>query len=79
MMGDQSRHAPETRIASPTIIASVTAATTGPAAAGAPSAVSCTRSSATGRTETAISISTVPETTGVIIRLSSGSHKASAR
>ena len=58
---------------------SVTRATVGPVAPGASTGVSCTRSSATGRTVTAISISTVPETTGVMIRRSSGSQIASAR
>ena len=51
----------------------------GPENPGAPSGISFTLSSAIGRTVTAISISTVPETTGVMIRRSTGSHMASAR
>ena len=79
MSGDQSRHAPVTRSASPVAAASVSAATIGPEASGALPGISCTRSSAMGRMVTAISISTVPETTGVMMRRSSGSQTASAR
>ena len=77
--GDQSRHAPETRSESPVAITSVTTATIGPENSGALLGTSCTLFSAIGRTVTAISMSTVPETAGVMIRGSRGSHMASAR
>ena len=49
----------------------------GPAPAGAAAGRSWTVSKAMGSTLTAISIVTVPETTGVTIRRSVGSHQAS--
>ena len=58
---------------------SVTAATHGPAASDDPSGTSCNRSKAMGRIIAAISMSTVPETTGVMMRRSNGSHAANAR
>ena len=57
----------------------VTKAMKGPQVGSAPSGTSRIRSSAMGRTDTAISMSTVPETAGVMIRRSSGSQKASMR
>ena len=78
MSGDHSRQAPEARSASAVATSSVTAATHGLAAAGASGGTSSSRSRAMGTTVEAISMITVPETTGVMIRRSSGSQKASA-
>ena len=58
---------------------SVTAATHSPANAGAPSGTSLNRSKQMGSTITAISISTVPDTVGVITRRSCGSHLATPK
>ena len=69
---------PPTRSIMMTETASVTPAMTGPAAGGAPAGRSRTVSKAIGRTLTAISIVTVPETVGVMIRRSVGSHRARA-
>ena len=57
----------------------VTAATHGPAATEAPSGTSCSRSKEIGRIMAAISMSTVPETTGVMMRRSKGSQAPRAR
>ena len=65
-------------MASITATASVATATAGPAAEGAPSGTSLSLSIAIAITVTAISMSAVPETTGVMTLLSSGSHCASA-
>ena len=78
MSGAHSRHIPDARMAIITATASVTAATAGPAAGGAPSGTSPSLPTPTVMTVTAISISAVPETTGAMTRLSSGSHCASA-
>ena len=78
MNADQSRHAPEARNASTVEATSVASATAGAAPAGAPSGTSAIRANATGTTVTAMSISTVPETTGVMSRRSNGSQAASA-
>ena len=59
--------APKTR---PTNTSRVSAALTGAAAGGAPSVANVSMSKATGMTATAISISTTPDTTGVIMRRS---------
>ncbi len=56
----------------------MTAAITGPETVGAPAGRSWTRSKVIGSTLTAISMVTVPVTTGVKIRRSVGSHQASA-
>ena len=66
------------RSATITDTSSVTPAIAGPAADGAPAGRSPTLSNAMGSTLTAISIVTVPETVGVMIRRSVGSHQASA-
>ena len=79
MSGDQTRQAPETRRARATTATRVTRATTGPAAPGADAGTSLTRPSATGRIVAASSMSTVPDTTGVMIRRSSGSQTDSNR
>ena len=62
------------RKASKVVAINVTRATTGPAATGAPSGISRIRSNAIGRTDTAISMRTVPDTTGVKTRRRNGSH-----
>ena len=54
----------------------VTPAISGPAVVGALSGRSWSVSNAIGNTLTAISIVTVPETVGVMIRLSVGNHRA---
>ncbi len=51
---------------------------TGAATSGAPSGISSILSKATGNTTIAISMITVPETTGVMIRRSNGSQVAIA-
>ena len=61
------------------IAASVTAATTSPLALFASSGTSERRSIENGRTMVAISISTVPETTGVMTLRKKGSHVATTR
>ena len=76
---DHGRQVPGARSISIVDTNRVTAATNGPAATGAPSGTSVSRSKAMGRTMAAISISTVPETTGVMMRRSSGSQAATAR
>ena len=73
-----SRQTPEARIASTVAVTNVAAATDGPAASGAPSGTSFSLSTAMDMTVTAISMSAVPETTGVMILRSIGSHAASA-
>ncbi len=78
MSGAHSRHTPEARIASTAATVNVAAATDGPAASDAPSGTSFSLPTAIDMTVTAISMSAVPETTGVMIRRSSGSHAASA-
>ena len=78
MSGAHSRHNPDARMASTTATARVAAATARPAAGGAPSGTSLSLSTATAMTVTAISMSAMPETTGVMTRLSRGSHPARA-
>ena len=56
----------------------VNPAISGPTVAGVPAGRSWSVSNAIGKTLTAISIVTVPETVGVMIRRSVGSHQASA-
>ena len=79
MSGDHSRHTPEARKKSKVDTTSVTRATVGPAASGASEGMSSSRFRATGKMVAAISMSTVPVTTGVITRRKNGSQKASTR
>ena len=74
----QILHEPLARSTIAEVTTRVTAATRGPAAGDAPTGTSWNRSNARGRTDTTISIRTVPETTGVTIRRRDGSHAASA-
>ena len=78
MSADQTRHMPDARRVSAADTASVTAATTGPDAWDLPSDTSASRSNTTGAMVTATSMSTVPDTTGVMMRLIRGSHAATA-
>ena len=78
-MGEvQILHVPRARSTMAAVTTSVTVATRGPATGEVPSGTSWNRSNARGRTETTISIRTVPETTGVTIRRKVGSHPARA-
>ena len=76
--GATRRQRPVARSVATTETSNVTPAIAGPAAGGAPVGTSWTLSNAMGNTLTAISIVTLPETTGVKIRRSVGSHQASA-
>ena len=76
---DQGRQIRGARSINIVVTTNVTAATHGPAAKVAPSGTSFIRSKAMGRTMAAISMSTVPETTGVMMRRSRGSQAANAR
>ena len=78
MSGDHSRHPPGARSASTVATANVAAATEVPAAGSTPAGTSLTWPIAIGMTVTAISMSDVPETIGVMIRRSNGSHAVSA-
>ena len=78
MNGPAMRQAPLARSVTITETSSVTPAMAGPEAAGAPAGKSCTLSKAMGSTLTAISIVTVPVTTGVKILRRVGIHQASA-
>ena len=75
---DHGRQFPGARSISIVEAKRVTAPTSGPETGDAPSGISSSRSKAMGRTMAAISMSTVPETTGVMMRRSSGSHAATA-
>ena len=77
MNGAAIRHRPLACSVRTTDASSVMPAIAGPAIDGASSGRSCTVSNAMGSTLTAMSIVTVPETTGVMIRRSVGSHQAS--
>ena len=77
--GDQGRRTRGARKPSAVATASVTTATTGPTVFDAPSGASRIRSSTIGKIDTAMSMTTVPVTTGVIIRRSRGSHRANIR
>ena len=78
MNGATNRQRPFARRVTNTDTSKVTTAITGPALTDASAGRSCTLSNAIGRTLTAINMVTVPETTGVTIRRSAGSHHASA-
>ena len=78
MNGATRRQRPLARSVAITETSRVMPAITGPAATGASAGRSWTASKAMGNTLTAISIVTVPETVGVTIRRSVGSHQASA-
>ena len=73
---DHTRHTPEARSASPADTASVAAATMGPDSGGFPSGTSTSLAMTTGTIVAATSMSTVPDTTGVMMRLNRGSHAA---
>ena len=79
MSGDQRRSTPPARSARAMIAASVTSAMTGAAESGASPCTCRIWPIATGRIATAMSISAVPETTGVMIRRRAGSQLARAR
>ena len=78
MNGATMRQRPWTRSTTITDTSNVTAAIVGPAAGGVPAGTSWTLSKAMGRTLTAMSMVTVPATTGVMILRSVGSHQARA-
>ena len=75
--GAQRRRAPEPRKANTAMAASVTAALTGAAAGAASSGTSISMSNTMGMTVTAISMSTVPATVGVMRRRSRASRDES--
>ena len=62
-----------------TVTATTMSVMAGPAAAGASAGTSRIRPTPSGRTDTEISMMTVPDTTGVMTRRSSGSQKANIR
>ena len=74
MTGDHKRQVPVARRPSPATATRVAPAVTGAAAGGVPSGTSDSMSKAIGMMVTAISMITVPETTGVRIRRSSDSR-----
>ena len=76
--GDQSRHAGGARSTRAATVKSVTAAVRAAASCDAPSGTSVSVSKTTGMTVAAMSMITVPETTGVKMRRSSESRAASA-
>ena len=78
MTGDHSRSDDGARSTSAATMARVVAAATGAATGDVPSGTSFSVSNTTGMTVAAISMMTVPETTGVNIRRSSESRAASA-
>ena len=78
MSGDHSRHADGPRKTSAATVTSVATAAAGAATPEAPSGTSTNVSNTIGITVTAISIITVPVTTGANIRRSSDSLAASA-
>ena len=78
MNGATSRQRPLARRVVITETSNVIPAIAGPAIGGASAGRSWMLSNAMGSTLTAISIVTVPETTGVMIHRSVGSHQASA-
>ena len=78
MNGAARRQRPLARNVKITETSTVIPAMSGPAEAEAPAGRSWRVSKAIGKTLTAISIVTVPETVGVMIRRSVGSHQASA-
>ena len=79
MSGVQSRQIPATPSANPVETTTVTRAATGPVASGAFAGTSSIRLRATGKTVTAISMMTVPQTVGVITRRINGNRQASTR
>ena len=79
MSGVQGRNLPATRSAKPVETTKVIRAATGPVASGASAGTSSNRSRATGKTVTEISMRTVPETVGVMIRRMNGNHHANMR
>ena len=78
LSGAQSRQTPVARSAIAVVTASVTPATIRGPAAGAPSDASAILPTAIGMTVTAISMSAVPDTTGVTSLRRNGSHAAIA-
>ena len=78
MNGATRRQRPVARSVTMTETSSVTPAIAAPAPDDASAGRSWTLSNAIGSTLTAISIVTVPETTGVTMRRRVGSHQASA-
>ena len=78
MSGAHSRQVTGARSANTTRTTSVAPAAVGAAAGDVPSGTSASKPKTIGMTVTAISMITVPETTGVIIRRSSESRAAKA-
>ena len=76
--GAHSRSAPPPRRATPAMTASVEANTAGPAYPGAPAGRSASAENTIGITVTAISMITVPATTGVMTRRSQDRREARA-
>ena len=76
--GAHKRQTPDARMARAALVASVTPATARLAPSDSPSLTSVSRLNATGMTVSAMSISEVPATTGVMIRRSRGSQAARA-
>ena len=77
MTGDHSRKAGGARSTSPATVTSVASAAAGATPAGVPSGASVSVLNTNGKTVAAISMMTVPDTTGVNIRRSSDSRAAS--
>ena len=79
MSGDQRRHAGDARKIRAATVPSVATAATGAAADAVPSGTCVSASNTSGITVTAISMITVPDTTGVKMRRNSGRRAASKK